>query len=218
MSDPTPFALSRRAFALGSMASLIAAGASLAIAPALMPDSYSIVSNAVSESAAQGVEGAWLARLGFLLFGLGVLLAVQASAGWGMWGRSAFRIYGTSMIAAAAFSHMPWEDVPYDRFEDTLHSAAASAVGIAFTVGVLLVTFRRPPGAVAPRVFDAFAVVVAIGVSMTMFNVPDVAGALQRTMFAMAFVWFGAELVRSLRVREQVTEKRAVEPLIPVGR
>jgi hypothetical protein len=46
---------------------LLAAMAALALAPLLMPDSYSVLGHSVSESAAQGVDGAWLARLAFLL-------------------------------------------------------------------------------------------------------------------------------------------------------
>jgi hypothetical protein len=38
-----------------------------------MPESYDWIEHTTSESAAQGVEGAWLARLGFLSFGLAVL-------------------------------------------------------------------------------------------------------------------------------------------------
>lgn len=43
------------------------------VAPVMMPDSYSWVSNYISESAAQNVTDAWVARLGFLLFGFAVL-------------------------------------------------------------------------------------------------------------------------------------------------
>jgi hypothetical protein len=199
------------------MVVLAGAAVCLGIAPSLMPDSYSIVENAVSESAAQGVEGAWLARLGFLLLGFGVILLAQASAWWGMWGRLAFRVYGVSMICAAAFSHMPWEDVPYDRFEDFLHSVAAGAVGMSFIAGVLVVTVRRTPGRIGVRVFDAIAVAVALGISMTMFNVPAIAGALQRSMFAVAFVWFGVEAVRARNVGEETVTTRALEPIVPLG-
>jgi hypothetical protein len=45
----------------------------LAVAPMLMPESYSWVVHTTSESAAQGVNGAWLARLGFVAFGFAVL-------------------------------------------------------------------------------------------------------------------------------------------------
>src|SRR3972149_9736058 len=41
----------------------------LLLAPSLMPASYSWFRHTTSVSAAQGISGAWLARLGFLLFG-----------------------------------------------------------------------------------------------------------------------------------------------------
>jgi hypothetical protein len=44
-----------------------------------MPADYSWVSNTTSESAAQGVQGAWMARLGFVLFGMSVILLVAES-------------------------------------------------------------------------------------------------------------------------------------------
>ena len=52
------------------LAGLVASGLALALSPALLPENYTWVSNTTSEGAAQRVEGAWLARLGFLLFGL----------------------------------------------------------------------------------------------------------------------------------------------------
>ena len=83
---------------------LLAALTALALAPLLMPDTYSVRGHSVSESAAQGVEGAWLARLGFLLFGFAVLsLALDPGSTWGRWGRRAHAGFGVSMIAAAVF-------------------------------------------------------------------------------------------------------------------
>jgi hypothetical protein len=173
--------------------------ASLATAPTLMPASYSVLANTTSESGAQGVEGAWLARLGFLCLGLAVLaLANLAGSRWGVWGRIAFRTYAVAMIAVAVFSHMPWEDMPYDAFEDSLHSVAASIVGTAFIAGVLAVTLRRSRGEWnLSRVFDVVALAVAVGVPIVMLNVAGVAGLVQRTMFAIAYIWFGLEAVRS---------------------
>jgi hypothetical protein len=53
---------------------LAASAVALATAPALMPSGYSWVSQTTSESAAQGVQGAWLARIGFVVLGLSVIL------------------------------------------------------------------------------------------------------------------------------------------------
>jgi hypothetical protein len=192
---------------------LVGSVVSVLIAPLLMPSSYSIVEHSISESAAQGVEGAWLARLGFLTFGLAVLLLASiAGERWGFWGRIAHRVWGVSMIGAAVFSHMPWLDTPYDVFEDTLHSVASFAVGMSFIVGVLLVTFRRGPGIGPVRVFDWIAIGIALVVPLIMFNLTDVAGVVQRMMFAVAYLWYGLEALRLTRVgRSTPVEGRASE-------
>ena len=116
------------------IATFAASIASLLVAPALMPDSYSLLLHGTSESAAQGVEGAWMARLGFLLLGFAVLwLAGVALPRWGRWASIAHRWFGVWMIAAAAFSTRPWvESAPFDPTEDLLHTVAASAMGIGF--------------------------------------------------------------------------------------
>jgi hypothetical protein len=57
----------------GILALYLVAILSLALAPLLMPAGYDWVRHTTSESAAQGLDGAWLARLGFVAFGLAVL-------------------------------------------------------------------------------------------------------------------------------------------------
>lgn len=52
---------------------LILSVLALLFAPSQMPASYDWVQHTTSESAAQGIEGAWVARLGFMLFGLVVI-------------------------------------------------------------------------------------------------------------------------------------------------
>lgn len=166
---------------------LAASLAALAIAPTLMPESYSWVEHSISESAAQGVAGAWLARLGLLLYGFAVLTLVAiAGSAWGLWGRLAHGVYGVSIIAAAAFAHRPWEDVPFDAFEDFLHSVASFGVGFSFTIGVIIVSLRRGPNAGPIRVLDALAVVSAVVIPMVMFNVSGIGGVVQRGMFLVA--------------------------------
>lgn len=45
----------------------------LAVAPVVLDESYSWVEHTTSQAGGQGVDGAWMARLGFLLFGLAVI-------------------------------------------------------------------------------------------------------------------------------------------------
>jgi hypothetical protein len=65
--------VSARLVAGGVLAGLVASAIALGAAPLLMLPAYSWMQHTVSESAAQGVSGAWLVRLGFLLFGFPVL-------------------------------------------------------------------------------------------------------------------------------------------------
>ena len=175
---------------------LAASAVGVAVAPLAMPDSYSALEHSVSESAAQGVEGAWLARTAFLLLGFGVLVLAQAVGDrWGLWGRISHRIYGVAMIAVAAYSHMPWEAVPYDVFEDTLHSVAAGAVGFGFTAGVIAVGIRRgrSPGPI--RILDSIAVLAAVILPMVLFNADGLGGLAQRVLFGIGYVWYATEAI-----------------------
>ena len=176
----------------------------------LMPDSYNWVAQTTSESAAQGVQNAWIARAGFVIMGFAVLLlASLAERRWGMWGRSVFRLYSVGMISTAVFSNKPWESVAYVEFEDTLHSWASSIVGFAFIVGVLVVMMRRPISDRAGRLFDWVAIAAAIGISVLIFTLEDVAGVSQRLMFLIAYVWFAVEAVRSARDDPHTSEAMA---------
>lgn len=182
------------------IAMLAASVLCVAIAPTLMPDSYSIVEHSISESAAQRVEGVWLARAGLLLFGFAVLtLAGLAGRRWGPGGRTTHRIFGISLIGTATFAHMPWEDIPYDAFEDLLHSIASFAVGMSFIVGVVIVSIGRRRDVRRTRIVDWTAVAIAVAVPMIMFNVAGIAGVVQRFMFGVAYLWYGAEAIRSSR-------------------
>ncbi len=180
------------------LASLGASLLCVAVAPVLMPRSYSIIEHSISESAAQRVEGVWLARAGLLLFGLGVLSLAGASR-WTLWSRMAHRGFGVAIISTAAFAHMPWEDVPYDEFEDLLHSIGSFAVGLSFVVGVVAVSVERGRAGWRPRVFDGVAIAASTVIPMIMFSVDGYAGLAQRLMFLIAYGWYGAEAWRCVR-------------------
>ncbi len=82
---------------------LLGALLAFGFAPTLMPDSYSWVEHGISESAAQGVEGAWLARFGFIFYGLAVVWLVgHRSRTWGPVATVLFAVFGGSMFAVAA--------------------------------------------------------------------------------------------------------------------
>lgn len=186
-----------------TLVGLATSAAALAAAPALMPRGYSWVSQTTSESAAQGVEGAWLARTGFVLFGLSViLLASLRRQRWGTWATTMHAGFGALLVAAAAFAHRPWmagEDV--DRIDDVLHSIAATSMGFVFVSGVVLTALRRSRDDLWPRAFDLIAVAASVAIPLGMTARPDVDGVLQRLMFVVAYAWYAAEAGRATHDR-----------------
>jgi hypothetical protein len=187
---------------LGIVALLVAALAAFALAPTLLPASYSWVEHGISESAAQGIDGAWLARLGFLCFGLAVVwLAGLRPVGWVPAADLLHLVFGVSMFGVAAFSAKPWEDdAPFVQSEDLLHSVLAGAMGFAFVVAVvtsIVVRRQRSVGAALP---DWVTLVIAALVPLTMST--GIWGVLQRLMFVTAAVWYAREARLATRGRD----------------
>ncbi|WP_407317898.1 DUF998 domain-containing protein [Isoptericola halotolerans] len=179
------------------VALLAASAACVALAPLAVPETYDLVRHSVSEAGGQEVPGAWVARTGFVLLGLAVLLeAAFARETWGPWGRSAHGVYGTAMVLVGAFSHRPWYSAPWDRVEDSLHSVAATTMGFAFVIGVLAVGIRRGPHPGPVRVLDTVAIVASVVLPLIMWTAPDVQGAAQRLLFAVCYTWFAVEALR----------------------
>jgi hypothetical protein len=169
----------------------------LAAAPAVLPADYSWAAHTTSESAGQGVAGAWLARSGFVLLGVSVLaLARTTGPRWGLSASGLHATFGGLMIAAAVFSSRPWDTTaPFDRVEDVLHSVAATGMGFAFALGVAAVAWRRHGAGVRPHWRDGVAVLAAVALPLAMTWWPGSAGALQRAMFLVAYAWYGLEAV-----------------------
>jgi hypothetical protein len=177
---------------------LAASAVTVAAAPLLMPESYSWVAHTTSESAAQGVTGAWLARLGFASFGIGVAaLSVLARARWGSLATSMHVAFGILMVAAAAFSARSWDPaVAFDPTEDVLHSAAATGMGFAFAFGVAAAAWRARSIDGRLRMLDVVAVAASVVLPLGMMAMGELAGLLQRLMFAIAYGWYGVEASR----------------------
>ena len=170
----------------------------LACAPLFLPESYSWVAQTTSESAAQGLQGAWVARLGFLLFGFGVLWLSRLSRdAWGIWGFVLLGCFGVMMVGTAAFSHRPWlPGAPFDPIEDLLHSVTATVMGFAFAAGVVAVGLGRSRAGALRRAFDLAAVAASVLLPIAMGLSTTHTGLLQRTMFLIAYLWYAGEALR----------------------
>lgn len=179
------------------VAGLVASAVTLLLAPRFMPVSYSWVAHTTSESAAQGVPGAWLARVGLTAFGATVVsIAVAVRTRWGSWAVGLHALFGLLLVAAAVFSARSWDEtLPYSSLEDLVHSVAATLMGFAFAIGVTVVALGRWRQRARWGAVDLLAVTASVGLPLGMAAAPAVAGALQRAMFAIAYLWYGLEAV-----------------------
>lgn len=171
-----------------------------------MPEGYSWLTHSISESAAQAMPGAWIARLGFLLFGCGVLwLAITLRS---VWARSAYwmhMVFALSMIGTAAFSHKPWlEGVPFDSTEDFLHSFTATLMGFAFSFGVVLRFLQRQKNERLPKLFDVIALAIATFSSPLGMLLPSIPGLIQRVMFVVGYLWYAHEALTARDLKNPV--------------
>jgi hypothetical protein len=179
----------------GIVALLGASVAALTLSPLALPESYSWTAHTTSQAAAQGVPGAWLARLGFVTLGLAVLWLVSvAKRSWIGWAKPLHGSFGVFMLMVAAFSSRSWEaGVPFDPIEDILHSVAATAMGFAFAFGVFAVLWNSLRQHAGVRSLDLIAIGASILLPLGMALEMDVAGALQRGMFLVAYTWYARE-------------------------
>lgn len=177
----------------GLASSLVA----LALAPLVLDPSYSWLEHTTSESGAQGVDGAWLARTGFFLFGLSVIwIAYQARDRWGQPALALHLTFAVCMLGVGVFSLRSWfPGASFDATEDTLHSVGATVMGFAFAFGVTAVAIRLRRGGGQWRVLDALAVIASVVLPIGMGIYGDIDGALQRLMFLIAYVWYAREAV-----------------------
>lgn len=178
---------------------LVVSAVALLLAPMALPESYSWVDHTTSEAGAQGVGGAWVARTGFVIFGLSVLwIAAICAKRWGRTATVAHAVFGVSLVAVAVFSHRSWlPDAAYDQTEDVLHSLAATLMGFAFALGVLVLALKRNREDQPWRVLDitALSASAVLPLGMTLFATID--GLLQRLMFLVAYLWYGREALAS---------------------
>ena len=167
----------------------------LALAPLAMPPSYSWVELGLSEAAAQGLSGAWVARGGFVLLGLTVLgICVLRHGAWRTLATGLHACFGVGMVLVAVYSHAPWEaSVPYVELEDRLHSVFASVVGFSFIAGVAATLDVRRPRTRAHAAGDLAALVVTGTIPLLMAT--PIWGSLQRLMFLSAATWYAFEVL-----------------------
>ena len=199
--DP-PANINARSLALWVVALLITSGVLVLAAAVAMPDAYSWRAHSISESAAQGLQNAWIARLSFICFGSAVLVLSLAMRQ--AWARATYwmhLVFAAAMLGTAAFSHKPWiAGVAFDEFEDFLHSVTATGMGFAFCFGVFVRFSQRNRRELLNRALDILALGAATAMPIVSALYSSSGGLVQRAMFVVAYVWYGTEALRLQRL------------------
>ena len=149
---------------------------------------YSIFENTTSQLGAQNTPNAWIMNLVFILVGFASIVEgwVHLKKYW--FQKFIITIFGLALILTALFQTAPIvEGVPFNDYEDKMHTFFANIVGFSFAVFAFSAAFIvRTTG---ERILALIISIMAIGLSVLMFSVDGYAGILQRTMFIIAFGW-----------------------------
>jgi hypothetical membrane protein len=174
----------------GAIAWLVAA---LVAAHVLAPESYSFVSNSLSELAAQRYEHAWVTRTGFI--GFGVLLAWHYSGDLvhvrRVWSQAALLLaYGSCVALTGVFSTAPFEGgVAFSEPESFLHSIFATMAGACLAGAILVAAWRAPTPKGRWRHVGTLVFVTLASVLFA--ALPEYQGLTQRALWAGGLWWLG---------------------------
>lgn len=173
-------------FGIGVIVIAIVAG------PALSAPEFSWIRHSTSEQAGQHLPGAWAMRAGFVAYGSCTAIAAILDRHTRPFVRAALFAFGLGMIATAVWSNASIiSGAVSDLHEDYLHSVASGVVGTAFATACAARLFA-PHGSRR----DGLAwigLLVSVLIPMAMSAMPEFRGILQRSMFAVSFVFVARE-------------------------
>lgn len=158
------------------------------IGPLFSSNDFSWLRHTTSEQAAQGHDGAWIMRAGFVAYGFGVFAAALLDWRRRIFVRLALAAFGAGLVATAIWSNAPiTAAVVADMNDDRLHSIASGVVGAAFALACAARLFG--PGGSRSDLLAWAGLLIAILIPAAMMHFGDIRGALQRAMFAFSFVF-----------------------------
>lgn len=168
----------------------------VAFGPLYTAPGYSAVSNLISELAAQNTPRRWLMSGAFMALG-----AAVAYEGIQRYRRPLLPFIGFGLFfgAVGLFGHKPiTPGVPFTPWVHDVHSALATAFGVALTVGFVWQAVRGYTAVY--RVVAAALAVVCVALPLLMLANPPYQGAIQRVMYLAVFGWLWLYFPRKVDV------------------
>lgn len=174
---------------------LCSAGVAIALGPLAVPD-YQWLSQSVSETAAQNTPGAWVARTAFPLLAV-ALLTLMPGTSWGAASTAGYYAFAAGLLAVGVWSHEPYlPGRTFDPTEATLHSVAATAMGVAIINAEVFAAWHT-------RAWSRLATPAAyVLLSVAMVVHPGWSGVYQRALFLTLisqltwYAWAGRRATR----------------------
>lgn len=159
--------------------------AAIILGPFYTVENYSVIANTVSELGAQMTRNNFVAIIGFVAFGLGIVIEWLRRR---TWVTAPFLLFGVFIAAAGLLPHRPIDpEIAYNDTVHRLHSVMASASGIAVTLGFLWQGVRESVTKI--RIGHFYMAGICLTLPMAMFAMPEFQGMIQRLMYFQVFVW-----------------------------
>ena len=172
---------------------LVASALLLIAAPVLVAHGYDWRRHSISESAAQGVRLAWVARAGLFLLGWAACARAPGAPGLALGMQVGLFTFGVAMMCSAIWSKRPWSDaMVFDARVDRRHSLAAKTAGVAFVVAAISQLTAQLHTGRELRPLTWLALLTAIACPIVGARMPSINGVAQRLMFGVCYVWLRA--------------------------
>jgi hypothetical membrane protein len=161
------------------------------VAHYFVPRDYYWVENTISEMAAQHLPNGWIMRLGFIGFGMLLIMTlisfwIDNSITW--WLLVPFIIYGVAVLLTGIWSTEYKEfKAEASAFASKLHSLFAALAGIALTMTIVV-------NMIITQVMSfkwlhlGFVVAITL-ISLLFAKIPKYQGIIQRVLYLTSFIW-----------------------------
>ena len=200
---PSVKGITSHALARAARIGLVVSAVMLAGAAVVAGDGYSIVSNTISESGAQGSANPWVMRGGVLLTALSMFALTSRAPTWSQGAKRWLRAYAASLVMLALFPESPWTGASHNEAIATLHTVFGVAATVAFVFGAMAVSRSRPEEAHGARLVDWVVIVSVVVIPQVMLLASAYDGLLQRFAVLLGYIWLLLEANRIVKATGQ---------------
>lgn len=164
------------------------------IAGFLTPNTYSWTKNTVSQLAAQKYQNRWIMRLGFI--GFGILLVINyvvdlqnALIFW--YYTLPLSIYGICISITGIFCSKPFEEnKQFSKREEKMHSIFAQLAGFSLSMAIVIHFLTAIDlDTLIAAIFHLITLIFVVGMSLMIARYEKNRGLIQRIMWAGTFLW-----------------------------